>query len=190
MITPAKMRSPWAAAAAIMALPVLFHVVIVETSKLPLAFSVGGVFKLSVIGVAALGHWSLYASLLATFALTLRRGHEPLITAMAYRLHGPLSEEMIRYTRGVTIAWSLFFAAQLLTSVSLFCLAPLTAWSVFVNLLDIPLVVTMFAAEYAVRLRVLRHPPRHSLAMIVEMVRDCMRQPPVGASPPSGLPPQ
>ena len=120
MITPAKMRSPWAAAAAILALPVLFHIVIVQTSKLPLAFSVGGVFKLSVIGVAALGHWSLYASLLATFALTLRRGHEPLITAMAYRLHGTLSDEMIRYTRGVTIAWSLFFAAQLLTSVSLF----------------------------------------------------------------------
>jgi uncharacterized membrane protein len=183
------MRSPLAALAAIIAVPVLFHVVIVETNKLPLAVSAGGLFKLSVIGASALGHWSLYASLLATFALTLRAGQVPLITAMAYRLHGALSDEMIHYTRGVTIAWALFFAAQLLTSVLLFSFAPLTAWSVFVNLLDVPLVVVMFAAEYACRLRVLRHPPRHSLAMIFAMVRDCMHQPPVRSSPPTGLPP-
>jgi uncharacterized membrane protein len=189
MIAPAKIRSPLAAGLMIIAVPVLFHIVIVETNKLPLALSAGSLFKVSVIGCSALGHWSIYASLLATFALTLRSGQVPLITAMAYRLHGALSDEMISYTRGVTIAWALFFAAQLLTSIVLFCFAPLTAWSVFVNLLDIPLVVTMFAAEYAVRLRVLRHPPRHSLAMIVEMVRDCMHQSPASPSPPSGLPP-
>jgi uncharacterized membrane protein len=184
-----KIRSPLAAVAAIAAISVLFHAVIVETSKLPLNFSVGGLFKFSFIGVSALAHWSLYASLLATFGLTLRRGHTPLISVMAYRLQGTLSEEMIRYTRGVTIAWTLFFAAQLLTSIALFCFAPLTVWSVFVNLLDIPLVVTMFAAEYALRLRLLRHPPRHSLAMIFEMIRNCMHEPPASSSPPSGLPP-
>jgi uncharacterized membrane protein len=189
MISPAKIRSPLAAMAAIVAVPILFHIVIVETSRLPLALSAAGLFKLSAIGFSALGHWSLYASLLVTFALTLRPAHVPLITTMAYRLHGALSDEMIRYTRGVTIAWTLFFAAQLLTSVLLFFFAPLTVWSVFVNLLDIPLVVTMFAAEYACRLRALRHPPRHSLATIFEMVRDCMHQPTVGSTPPIGSPP-
>ena len=188
MTGPPKMRSPWAAAAGIVAIPVLFHVVIVETRGLPLNVSIGGLFKLSFIGFSALAHWSLYAGLLGTFGLTLRRGHVPFITVMAQRLHGTLSDEMIRYTRGVTIAWTLFFAAQLLTSVGLFCFAPLTAWSTFVNLLDIPLVATMFAAEYACRLRVLRHPPRHSLAMIFEMVRDCMHQPVNTSSPPSGPP--
>ena len=184
-----KSRSPMIAVAVIIVVPVLFHIIIVETKKLPLNFSVGGLFKLSFIGFAALGHWAIYTSLLATFALTLRRGHVPLITAMAQRLHGTLSDEMTRYTRWVTVAWSLFFTAQLLTSISLFCFAPLTVWSTFVNLLDIPLVVTMFAAEYACRLRVLRHPPRHSLAMIFEMIRDCMHQPPARSSPPPGLPP-
>lgn len=182
-----KARSPLAAVVIIVVTSVLFHVVIVETSKLPLNFSIGGLFKLSFIGFSAFAHWGLYASLLTTFALTLRRGHTPLITTMAHRLHGPLSEEMIRYTRRVTVAWTLFFAGQLLTSVLLFCFAPLTAWSVFVNLLDIPLVVTMFAAEYAVRLRVLRHPPRHSFRMMFDMVSDCMHRPPAAARPPTGL---
>jgi hypothetical protein len=183
-----KARSPLAAVGIIVVTSVLFHIVIVETRKLPLNLSIGGLFKLSFIGVSALAHWSLYASLLVTFALTLRPGHTPLITTMAHRLHGPLSEEITRYTRWVTVAWVLFFAVQLLTSVSLFCFASLTAWSVFVNLLDIPLVVTMFAVEYAVRLRVLRHPPRHSFRMIFDMVSDCMHRPPAGSTPPSELP--
>jgi hypothetical protein len=185
----AKTRSPLAAVAVIVAVSVLFHVVIVETGRLPLNVSVGGLFRLGFIGFPALAHGSLYTSLLVTFALTLRRGHVPLITAMAERMHGTLSDEMTRYTRWVTIAWTMFFAAQLLTSFALFCFAPLTVWSVFVNLLDIPLVVTMFAAEYACRLRVLRHPPRHSLAKIFEMVHDCTSRPPARSSPPSGLPP-
>jgi uncharacterized membrane protein len=94
----------------------------------------------------------------------------PLITAMAHRLHGDISTELAAYTRKVTIAWSVFFAVQLALSVSLFCLAPLTFWSFFVNILDIPLVVLMFAAEYMVRLRCLSDPPRHSLATIVNMI--------------------
>ncbi|HEX3984213.1 MAG TPA: hypothetical protein VHX12_11005 [Acidisoma sp.] len=188
MIRATTARSPLAAVLIIIAISTLFHIVIVKTSSLPLSFSIGGLFKLGFIGFSAFAHWGLYASLLATFALTLRRGHMPLITAMAYKLHGSLTDEMIRYTRWVTVAWALFFTAQLLTSISLFCFASLTAWSVFVNLLDIPLVVTMFAAEYAVRLRVLRHPPRHSFRMMFDMVSDCMHRPPAGSNPPSGLP--
>jgi hypothetical protein len=190
-MTPvAKARPPLVPLLGILGVSVLFHIVIVETAGLPAALSIAGVLKLGVIGFSALGYWALYTSLLVTFGLTLRRGHTPLITGMAHRLHDTLSDEMIRYTRGVTIAWCVFFAVQLLTSIGLFCFAPITAWSVFVNLLDFPLVVTMFAAEYACRLRLLRDPPRHSLAMIVEMVSNCMRQPPAGSSPPGGLPGQ
>jgi uncharacterized membrane protein len=172
----AKARSPLTVVILIAAVPFLFHAVIVSTSRIPYQLTAGGLFKLSFITASALMHWGLYSSLLATFALTLRRGHVPLITAMAYRLHGDIAEELIRYTRRVTIAWSLFFGVQLLTSILLFCFAPLTMWSFFVNLLDIPLVVAMFAAEYACRIRVLRDPPRHSLAAIFDMVGDCMRQ--------------
>jgi len=112
------------------------------------------------------------ASLLATFGLTLRPGHEPLITGMARRLHGDIAAELVTYTRNVTIAWTVFFAMQLALSIGLFCFAPLVVWSFFVNILDIPLVAAMFAAEYAIRLRVLRDPPRHSLSAIIGMITE------------------
>jgi uncharacterized membrane protein len=80
---------------------------------------------------------------------------------------------MLSYTRKVTIAWSIFFAIQLAISIGLFCAAPLVWWSFFVNILDIPLVAAMFAAEYAIRLRVLQNPPRHSFKAIVSMVTEC-----------------
>jgi hypothetical protein len=44
----------------------------------------------------------------------------------------------------------------------------------------------MFAAEYAVRLRVLRNPPRHSLSTIFRMVSQCMDE----AAPAAARPPE
>ena len=174
MRAAASARSPLLALLAIAVIPVLSHLTIVATSAIRLGFhpSLGGLFKLGVVTVSALMHWGIYASLLAGFALTLRPGREPLITGMARRLHGGLDAELAAYTRKVTIAWSLFFASQLALSVALFCFAPLTLWSFFVNILDIPLVAAMFGAEYAVRLRCLRNPPRHSLATIISMVAE------------------
>jgi hypothetical protein len=154
--------------------PILFHLAIVETGhfRIWLGPLVGPLCRLGFVTVSAVTHWAIYTTLFLTFAVTLRRGREPIISAMARRLHGALSDEMRVYTRRVTVAWVCFFAAQLATSVALFCFAPLVVWSFFVNILDIPLVAAMFAAEYAVRLRVLRDPPRHSLAMIVGMIAE------------------
>lgn len=169
--TTARRRLPIIALALV---PVLFHLVIVETSgiRLALAPHFGALFKLGFVTASALTHWSIYAGLLLTFAVTLRRGRDPLITAMARRLHGPISLELERYTRRVTIAWCCFFAAQLATSITLFIFAPLVVWSFFVNILDLPLVAAMFGAEYLIRLRCLRDPPRHSIAAIMSMVAD------------------
>lgn len=178
MAAPNAARIPWPALAVIAGIPVASHCVILALRHIPLGLhpSFGGWFKLGFVTVSALTHWSIYAGLLAGFGLTLRPGREPLITAMARRMHG-LSPEMERYTRKVTIAWVLFFAAQLAMSVGLFCFAPLTTWSFFVNILDLPLVAAMFALEYAVRLRVLEDPPRHSLGAIIEMVMNCSARP-------------
>ena len=167
-------RPPLPAMMALCIVPVLLHLAIVTTTHVRLGWAAGfgAVFKLGFVTVAALGHWGIYGSLLLTFGLTLRPGHEPLITAMARKLHGPIPEELAIYTRRVTIAWCGFFATQLALSVMLFCLAPLVVWSFFVNILDIPLVAAMFAAEYAVRLRSLRDPPRHSLSVILNMVAE------------------
>jgi len=165
-------------------IPLIFHITIVVTCRTPLAFTphLFSLVKLGFVTASALTHWGIYAALFLTFALTLRPGHEPLITAMARRMHGPLTDELARYTRRVTIAWSAFFAAQLATSIGLFCFAPLVVWSFFVNILDFPLVAAMFAAEYAVRLACLRDPPRHSFAAIAAMIADVRTKQPA-ASP-------
>lgn len=168
-------RPPRLVFLAIVIVPVLSHCIIVATQHvhLGLALSFGGLFKLGFVTVSALTHWGIYASLLGGFAFTLRPGHAPLITAMARRMHGPLSAEMLAYTRKVTIAWAVFFASQLAISIGLFCAAPLVVWSFFVNILDIPMVAIMFAGEYAVRLRCLKDPPRHSFSAIIGMIAEC-----------------
>ena len=152
--------------------PLLFHSAIVASNHEPLVFVThfGHWFKLGLVTASAAMHWTIYSSLLLTFALTLRPGHEPLVSAMTRRLHGRLSDEIVAYTRSVTIAWCGFFSVQLVTSILLFCLAPLVVWSFFVNILDIPLVAAMFTAEYMVRIRCLRHPPRETLSVILAMI--------------------
>jgi uncharacterized membrane protein len=172
MHRPAASRAPIPAVLALCTVPLLFHLVIVETShvRLGLAPSFAALCKLGIVTTSAVTHWGIYASLLLTFGLTLRPGHEPLITAMARKLHGDIAPELVRYTRRVTIAWCGFFAAQLAASVTLFCFAPLVVWSAFVNIFDLPLVAAMFFAEYLCRGRCLRDPPRHSLAVILNMV--------------------
>ena len=75
-------------------------------------------------------------------------------------VRGPLQPPVARYTRQVTVAWTIFFAAMVVTSSLLFFLAPIQVWSAFANLLSMPLVAAMFIAEYAVRKRVLPDLPR------------------------------
>ena len=113
---------------------------------------------------AALRHFSLvylandctiYGLLALGFGRSLRRGAIPVCTALADKVHGPLSAAELRYTRRVTLAWTLFFGAITLTTVVLFALAPLPVWSFFSNFVTVPLVLVMFAVEYAVRRRAL-----------------------------------
>ena len=94
----------------------------------------------------------VYAVLLWLFARTLRPGRQALITRLATHGHGEQPAEIARYTRRVTWAWCVFFAAMALTSVSLFLFEPLPVWSVFNNLLNLPLVAAMYLCEYAWRL--------------------------------------
>lgn len=109
-------------------------------------------------------HAAIYCFLLWLFGRTLLRGREPLITGVARRVHGTLEPEIEAYTRRVTQAWCLFFAAQLAASALLLALVPLPAWSLFVNLLNAPLLVLMFAGE--ILYRGYRYPdhPRASIA--------------------------
>lgn len=97
----------------------------------------------------------LYLILFFTFARTLRAGRQPLCTRFSEALYGPSTPVHARYTRQVTVAWTLFFAAMMAVSTLLFCFAPIAAWSFFSNFLTLPLVALMFLVEYGVRRRVL-----------------------------------
>lgn len=85
------------------------------------------------------------------FARTLSEGREALITTIARKVHGTLKPHIERYTRTITLAWSLFFAAQIALSLTLFAFAPLEVWSTYINLLNAPLIILMFIVEYIYR---------------------------------------
>lgn len=107
------------------------------------------------IWVFFLQHAGMYALLCAAFGRSLQGGQTPMISRFARIVHGSLSPALVRYTRSVTWAWTLYFGGIAALSLLLFWLAPIAAWSAFANLLGIPLLVLMFAGEYAVRCYVL-----------------------------------
>jgi uncharacterized membrane protein len=89
------------------------------------------------------------------FGRTLARDREPLVTAFARIAHGGLTPELSRYTRQVTIAWTVFFLALCAVSATLYLGGHEAAWSTFANLLSPLLMGAMFVVEYAIRHRVL-----------------------------------
>jgi uncharacterized membrane protein len=93
------------------------------------------------------------ASMAFVFGRSLIGQSEPICCRIAATMHGPLQPRHARYTRQVTLAWATFFVLNVGISVVLFAYAPVAVWSVFANLLAVPLVALMFAVEYVVRLR-------------------------------------
>jgi uncharacterized membrane protein len=104
-----------------------------------------------------------YSLMAFSFARTLRKERVPLCTQFADKVHGPLSPLELRYTRSVTVAWTLFFLLNLSATFLLFEFAPLRVWSLFANFISLPLILLMFVAEYAVRRRVLPQVQRNGL---------------------------
>lgn len=99
-----------------------------------------------------LQHAGIQALLGMTFGRSLRAGQVPMVSRFAAVVHGDLSPALARYTRQVTWAWTLYFAVMTTLSLLLFWLAPVAVWSVFANLLNLPLLILMFTAEYGARL--------------------------------------
>ena len=160
----------WVLMGSVASLPVLVHVTMAVWARPGSAWTLGRLVDLGLVAASARPHTLIYLTLLATFVVTLLPGRDPVITALARRMYGTIPQDMVVYTRGVTWAWSGFFAAQLVTSLALFLWAPLTAWSFFVNVLNLPLIALMFAAEHAFRMVHLRNAPRHSFADFLRMV--------------------
>ncbi|MBL0418889.1 hypothetical protein JI739_00880 [Ramlibacter sp. AW1] len=101
-------------------------------------------------------HAGIHAALAAWFGSTLRRGSQPLITALAARVHGGMTPAMAGYTRRLTAVWTLYFLAMTTASLLLYACGDFDHWSLFANLLTPVFTVLMFVGEYLLRYRL--HP--------------------------------
>jgi uncharacterized membrane protein len=134
----------------------------------------------TVPGTLLAVHVAVYLGLLWMFARTLRRGREALVTAIARRVRGGLPPEIAGYTRRVTQAWCVFFAGMAVASAALFLFAPLPVWSLFANLLNLPLIAAMFVGEYLVRITRFRHLRHFPITAAAHAFRSSRRDIPPG----------
>jgi len=117
-------------------------------------------------------HAGANLALATLFGRSLLGGGEALITQLDRAVHpGPQSERKRRYTRQATLAWTLFFLSNALISAVLWLFAPQSTWSVFANLMSMPLLAGMFAAEHVWRMFALPPEERPSIAQVVRAYR-------------------
>lgn len=113
---------------------------------------------LGLAGEPALLRWYpvlLSALLLGLFGLSLKFG-PPLIERLARLREPQLPERAVRYTRQVTLIWTLFFLANGLVAAALTLWAPLAWWTLYNGLIAYALMGLLFAGEWLVRQRVRR----------------------------------
>lgn len=122
-----------------------------------------------------LQHLGTHLVLAVLFGRSLFGGGDALVTSMARFIYGnALSARKQRYTRQVTLLWTVFFVLNALVSTGLFLWAPAAVWSVHANLLTGPLIGLVFLCEYMVRLRVLPAHERPSVAEVLQAYRHRM----------------
>jgi uncharacterized membrane protein len=129
----------------------------------------GGHGRVGLLAVNGLSNATLNLFLLWLFGRTLLPGQEPLITQISRRINGELKPEVIKYTRHVTIAWCCFFGLQPVTSLLLYVFAPIAAWSFFINVMNLPLLILMFVAEKTYRTLRFPNHPKTSILKAIEV---------------------
>lgn len=107
----------------------------------------------------------------AAFITTLRAQRQPLCTTMAKMVHKEMTPTLMWYTRQLTYAWAIFFFAITATSVLLFFLTPIAAWSIFANFLMLPLIVAMFIADTLARKKTLPPEDRAGIRSTLHALR-------------------
>lgn len=85
------------------------------------------------------------------FGLSLLPNKRALCTQFSDHIHKVASERLAHYTRSVTIAWTVFFLLMLITSVILYFVISIAAWSFFTYFMTAPLIGLMFLGEYFIR---------------------------------------
>lgn len=117
-------------------------------------------------------HVAIHLLLALVFGLTLQAGREPLVTALARRVHRTLTPDMAAYSRKVTLAWAGYFVAMAALSLVLYAAAPFDVWATFANLLTPVAILIMFIGEYLLRYRLHPEFERATLAQAVRAYAD------------------
>ncbi|MBK8524000.1 MAG: hypothetical protein IPL58_07655 [Betaproteobacteria bacterium] len=119
-----------------------------------------------------LQHLGAHLALGTFFGRSLIGPGEALITRIARSIYnGTISARKVRYTRQVTLVWTVFFFGNALLSTGLFLFAPPEIWSMHANLLTWPLVGLLFAAEHLWRMHALPPEERPGLVDIIRSFR-------------------
>jgi uncharacterized membrane protein len=121
-----------------------------------------------------------YLLLAAAFGRSLLPGRTALCTQWADRLHGPLPPAVQRYSRNVTIVWTVYFLVVAALNLLLFIAAPLQLWSLFANFASPALALLLFLGEFTLRHYLL--PPRHRVSLAA-MARVYLHSSNRGAAP-------
>ena len=127
-------------------------------------FSVGSIY----VGQ----HVAVHVLLAFVFGLTLQADREPLVTALARRVHASMTPAMAAYSRKVTLAWAVYFVAMAALSLALYALAPFDVWATFANLVTPLAILLMFVGEYLLRYRLHPEFERATLAQAVRAYAD------------------
>lgn len=118
-------------------------------------------FGLVYIWQQALTSWIIYSTpviifigLAFFFGRTLLAGRTPLITNIATVMSpSGLHADETRYTRNITVVWTMFFCGMAVESILLALYAPLPVWSLMTNFVNYIIVACLFIIEYIVRKR-------------------------------------
>jgi uncharacterized membrane protein len=121
-----------------------------------------------------------YLLLALAFGRSLLPGRTALCTQWADLLHGPLPPAVQRYSRNVTVAWTVYFLVVAALNLLLFMAAPLRVWSLFTNFASPALGLLLFFGEYTLRHYLL--PPRHRVSLAAT-VRAYLQASDRGAAP-------
>ena len=125
--------------------------------------------RVGLLAVNGFSNATLNLFLLWLFGRTLLPGQDPLISQISRHINGQLLPEVAEYTRYVTIAWCIFFGLEVIASLLLYAFAPLAAWSFFINVLNLPLLILMFVGEKAYRTLRFPHHPKTSILKAIEV---------------------
>jgi uncharacterized membrane protein len=125
--------------------------------------------RMGLLMVNGLSHAALNLFLLWLFGRTLVPGMEPLVSQISRHLTGDVRPHILVYTRQVTVAWCIYFALQVAISLLLYAYATFTAWSFFINVLNLPLLLLMFVAEKTYRVAHFPDHPRTSIRKVIEV---------------------